>query len=65
MRVIGLTATAFRMKSGTIARADHFLNAICYEIGVRELIVQGYLCPLRTKAGSQRPDYDKPPRPWR
>ena len=56
-RVIGLTATPFRMKSGTICAPDNILNEVCFEVGVRELIVQGYLCPLRTKAGSQRPDY--------
>ncbi|MCK6458180.1 MAG: hypothetical protein L6Q92_16830, partial [Phycisphaerae bacterium] len=28
-------------------------------IGVRELIVQGYLCPLRTKAGMLKPDTEK------
>lgn len=59
LRVIGFTATPFRMKSGTICAPDNILNTICYEIGVRELIVQGYLCPLRTKGGSQRPDYDR------
>ncbi len=58
-RVIGLTATPFRMKSGTICSPDNILNAVCFEVGVRELIVQGYLCPLRTKAGLQRPDYDQ------
>lgn len=59
MRVIGLTATPFRMKSGMICSPENILNAVCYEIGVRELIVQGYLCALRTKSGSQRPDYDQ------
>jgi len=59
VRVIGLTATPFRMKTGTICAPDNILNEICYEVSVRELIVQGYLCPLRTKAGSQRPDYDQ------
>lgn len=58
-RVIGLTATPFRMKSGPICGPDNILNEICYEISVRELIVQGYLCPLRTKAGSLRPDCDQ------
>jgi len=59
VRVIGFTATPFRMKSGTICAPDNILNAICYEIGVRELIVQGYLCPLRTRAGTQKPDTDQ------
>lgn len=58
LRVVGLTATPYRMKSGTICAPDAILNHVCYEIGVRELIVQGYLCPLRTKAGTQRPDFD-------
>jgi len=31
-------------------------NAICYEVGVKELIRDGYLCPLVTKAGSQTAD---------
>ncbi len=56
LRVIGLTATPFRMKTGTICAADHILNTVCYEIGVRELIVQGYLSPLRTKAGARKAD---------
>ncbi len=55
-RVIGLTATPFRMKTGTICSPDTILNEVCYEVGVRELIVQGFLCPLRTKAGSARAD---------
>ncbi|MCX5674881.1 MAG: DEAD/DEAH box helicase family protein [Planctomycetota bacterium] len=59
VRTIGLTATPYRMSSGTICKADHFLNAVCYEIGVRELIVQGYLCRLRTKAGSEKADWSE------
>lgn len=59
VRVIGLTATPFRMKTGTICAAENILNHVCFEVGVRELIVQGYLSALRTKAGSQRPDYDQ------
>jgi len=56
LRVIGLTATPFRLKSGMICGPDNILNAICYEIGVKELIVQGYLCPLVTKAGIHKAD---------
>jgi len=51
VRVIGLTATPFRMKAGLICAPDHFLNSICYEIGIRELIRDGYLCQLVSKAG--------------
>jgi DNA repair protein RadD len=56
VRIIGLTATPFRMKSGPICEPGNILNHVCYEVGVRELIVQGYLSPLRTKAGLQRVD---------
>ncbi|MBK9187351.1 MAG: DEAD/DEAH box helicase [Phycisphaerales bacterium] len=56
VRIVGLTATPYRMKSGSICSAENILNHVCYEVGVRELIVQGYLSPLRTKAGLQRVD---------
>jgi len=56
VRTIGLTATPFRLKSGMICSPENILNHVCYEIGVKELIVQGYLCPLVTKAGSRKAD---------
>lgn len=56
VRIIGLTATPYRMDSGYICGPDNVLNEICYEVGVKELIVQGYLCPLKTRAGKDRPD---------
>lgn len=56
LRVIGLTATPFRMKTGMICAPENMLNEVCYEIGVRELIVQGWLSALRTKAGAAKVD---------
>ncbi|MCD8349993.1 MAG: DEAD/DEAH box helicase, partial [Planctomycetaceae bacterium] len=56
VRVIGLTATPYRMGSGYICGPNNILNEIVYEIGVKELIVKGYLCPIRTRAGTERPD---------
>jgi len=56
IRLIGLTATPYRMTTGTICAPDHLLNHVCYEVGVRELIVQGFLCPLKTKAGRRKVD---------
>jgi len=56
LRIIGTTATAFRMTTGMICGPDNLLNEICYEVGVRELIVQGFLCPLKSKAGKQKAD---------
>jgi len=57
VRTIGLTATPFRLKSGMICSPDHFLNHVCYTIGVKELIQDGYLCALISRAGSYRVDF--------
>ena len=56
VRLIGFTATPYRMTSGMICSPSNLLNEICYEVGVRELIVGGYLCPLISKAGIARAD---------
>ena len=56
LRIIGLTATPYRMKGGMICQPENVLNHVCYEIGVKELIAQGYLCPLKSKAGRRKPD---------
>ena len=56
LRVIGFTATPFRLDAGPICRADHFLNVVCYEIGVRELICDGFLSKLTSKAGIAKAD---------
>lgn len=58
VRVVGLTATPYRMRTGTICNPDHFLNHICYEASIPELIMQGYLCQVRSKAGKKKPDTD-------
>ena len=59
IRLIGFTATPYRMKSGMICGEASLLNHICYEIGVKELITQGYLCPLISKAGRREVDTSK------
>ena len=56
VRVIGCTATPYRLKTGPICTPAGILNAVCYEVGVRELIRGGYLCPLVTKAGIAKPN---------
>lgn len=56
LRIIGFTATPFRLKTGPICTPDGFLNTICYEVGVRELIRDGFLCPLVSKAGRAKAD---------
>ena len=52
VRVIGLTATPYRMKDGMICGLDNILNHVCHETGVRDLIAQGFLCNLKSRAGS-------------
>lgn len=56
IRIVGFTATPFRLKTGPICTPDGFLNHICFEVGVRELIRDGFLCPLISKAGKAKVD---------
>jgi len=56
VKVIGWTATPFRMAGGRICHKDHILNEVCYEAKVTDLIKDGYLCPLRSKVGVTQPD---------
>lgn len=56
LRIVGFTATPFRLKTGPICTPEGVLNHICYEVGVRELIRDGFLCPLVSKAGKAKAD---------
>ena len=56
LRIVGWTATPFRMACGPICHPNHILNEICYEAKLTDLIDQGYLCRLRSKAGSNQPE---------
>jgi len=58
VRLIGMTATPYRMRSGMICSEENLLNHICYEVGVKELIVQGYISKLITKAGKRKADLE-------
>ena len=58
LRVIGYTATPFRMGCGPICHKDHILNKVCYEANVGDLIAQDYLCKLRSKVGDIQPNLD-------
>jgi DNA repair protein RadD len=59
LRIVGLTATPYRLRSGMICTPDGFLNQVCYEVGVRQLIVDGYLSPLVSKAGKTKAHFEK------
>lgn len=49
IRVIGLTATPYRTADGYVCSDDHFLNDVCYEASIKELIAGGFLSSLVSK----------------
>jgi DNA repair protein RadD len=51
VKAVGFTATPYRTSSGLLTDGDKpFFGSICFEIGICELIEQGYLCPPVSKA---------------
>lgn len=57
LKVIGLTATPYRMDSGMLTEGEHrVFTDIAYDINVGKLIKEGYLCPLISKAGVTKAD---------
>lgn len=59
LRVIGFTATPYRLSGGPICHRDYILNEVCYETKIDELIRDGFLCPLRSKVSDNTPDLSK------
>lgn len=55
LRVVGFTATPYRMGCGDICHKDHILNEVCYDAKVTDLISQGFLCDLKSKVGTVQP----------
>lgn len=50
LKVIGLTATPYRLDSGMLHEGENALfSDIAYEVSVRDLIADGYLSPLVSK----------------
>ena len=51
LRIVGLTASPWRLDSGRLDQGkDRIFDKIVYEINVKRLIDQDYLCPLISKA---------------
>ena len=46
VRLVGFTATPYRMTSGLICKPENLLNHVCYEKGIKELINEGFLCRI-------------------
>lgn len=57
LKVIGLTATHYRMDSGLLTDGENrIFTDIAYEAHVGDLIKEGYLCPLVAKNGATKAD---------
>lgn len=57
LKVIGLTATPYRMDSGLLTEGtQRVFTDIAYEAQVGDLIRDGYLCPLVAKGGVTKAD---------
>lgn len=57
VKCIGYTATPFRTKGGLLHKGKGALfDGICYEIGIVDLINQGYLSPILTPTMSMKMD---------
>ena len=67
MRVIGLTATPYRLKSGLIYKhvtnqaihSNLIFDENVYEASIKLLITQKYLCPIKSYGGSVKADLSK------
>lgn len=59
LKIVGFTATAFRMKSGGLTEGDdRIFTDIAYEKPLLELVEEGFLAPLVTKAMTTKFDLD-------
>lgn len=56
LRVIGLTATPYRLGAGMVCGPEYILNDVAYEARIADLIRDGYLSPLVSKGGLARAD---------
>jgi len=60
VKVVGMTATPYRMGSGYLHKGEGAIfSDIAYEACVPELVRDGFVCPLVSKAGATRADLTK------
>ncbi len=52
LRVVGMTATPYRLGGGPVCGPDYILNDVSYEANVADLIRDGYLCKLVSRGGT-------------
>lgn len=53
LRVVGLTATPYRLGDGALCGPDQILHRVCYEAGVGDMIRAGWLSAITAKAGCE------------
>lgn len=57
LRIVGLTATPFRLDTGRLHEGEEALfDDVVYECSIPELVSQGYLAPLISRSGSTEVD---------
>lgn len=57
LKIIGLTATPYRLGTGMLHRGEgSIFTDICYDTDLTRLVANGYLAPLVTKLGEKRAD---------
>lgn len=58
LRVIGLTATPWRLGHGKIDEGEALFSDLLESVTITELVERGYLCPLRSKMTGHRLNVD-------
>lgn len=51
VRIIGLTATPYRLRGGVICAPENTLHHISYDAPIRDMINEHYLCRIKSRAG--------------
>jgi DNA repair protein RadD len=60
LKVIGMSATPYRLKSGWLHRGEgRIFTHIAHEVAIAPLVEAGWLCPLRSKSGRSEADLTK------
>jgi DNA repair protein RadD len=59
LRIVGLTATAFRTGTGPICGPDRQFQRIVFEAKTAQLITEGFLCPITNKPADFQVNTDK------
>jgi DNA repair protein RadD len=58
-KILGLTATPYRLDSGVLFGKDQLFQDVCFEIPMLQLVFDGYLSPLISKRGIEQVDVTK------